>query len=143
MAKTWTEKFNNGMVPTVAESTRTVSGFPRGSKMLIPIPSQVDGYIRSIPAGEERNVGQMSTELAQSAGADLTCLLCCGLFLRICAEKAFEDIEAGSPIESVTPFWRMIEPKSPIRKKLSFGVEFVDTMRATESAEILSCPPGE
>jgi hypothetical protein len=60
------------------------------------------------------------------------------MFLRICAEKAFEDFQAGCPVEDVTPFWRMVTPKSPIRKKLSFGVEFVDAMRAAES---MAAPP--
>jgi hypothetical protein len=134
MTKTWTEKFNNGKSPIVAPSIRKISGFPPGSEMLIPIPAQVDGYIRSIPYGEERTLAQMSVELAHAAGAELTCPMCCGLFLRICAEKAFEDHEAGCPIENITPFWRMIPPKSPIRKKLSFGEELVDKMRAIEHA---------
>jgi len=136
MAKSWTEKFTNGKTPIVAPSIRKVSGFPPGSLMLIPTPSQVDSYIRSIPSGEERSLQQMSMELAQSAGAELTCPMCCGLFLRICAEKAFEDLEAGKPKDAITPFWRMIPPKSPVRKKLSFGVELVDTMRAGEGASV-------
>jgi len=61
--------------------------------------------------------------------------MCCGIFVRICAEKAFEEFEAGSPIEEIAPFWRMVLPNSPIRKKLSFGVEWVDAMRATEHGE--------
>lgn len=136
MAKTWTEKFQNGKEPFVAPSIRTVSGFPVGSLMLIPVPSQIDGYIRSIPSGEDRTVEQMSRELAEGAGADLTCPFCCGSFLRICAEKAFEELQAGSPIGAITPFWRMVTPKSPNRKKLSFGVELVDKMRETERLSI-------
>jgi hypothetical protein len=133
MAKTWTEKFDSGKLPFVAPSNRKISGFPPGSLMLIPVPSQIDAYIRSIPSGEDRTTEQMSRELAQHAGADLTCPMCCGLFLRICSEKAFEDLEAGSPVSAVTPFWRMVPPKAPIRKKLSFGEDFVDAMRAAES----------
>jgi hypothetical protein len=74
----------------------------------------------------------MASDLARSAGGDLTCPFCCGSFLRICSEKAFEELEAGGPIESITPFWRMVPPRSQIRKKLSFGEEFVDKMRALE-----------
>jgi hypothetical protein len=136
MAKTWTEKYNNGKEPFVAPSIRKVSGFPPGSMMLIPIPAQVDGYIRSIPPGEDRTIEQMSKSLARAAGADLTCPMCCGMFLRICAEKAFEELGSGTTAERITPFWRMVTPKSPLRKKLSFGTELVDTMRAAESTGV-------
>jgi hypothetical protein len=136
MPKSWSEKFHNGKAPVVAPSIRTVSGFPPGSKMLIPIPAQVDGYIRSIPCGESRTIARMGNDLAQSAGADLTCPMCCGLFLRICSEKAFEELQAGSPIESIAPFWRMAPPGANIRKKLSFAVELIDTMLATELRDL-------
>jgi hypothetical protein len=132
MAKSWSEKFNNGKEPFVAPSIRKVSGFAPGAKMLIPIPSQVDAYMRSIPYGESRTTSEMAGDLARAAGADLTCPMCCGMFIRICSEKAFEEIEAGSPVESVAPFWRMVAHGSPIRKKLSFGLELVDTMLAAE-----------
>jgi hypothetical protein len=132
MTKTWSEKFHNGKEPIVAPSIRTISGLPPGSMMLIPIPSQIDDYIRAIPSGEERTVEQMAGELAQAAGADLTCPFCCGSFFRICAEKAFEEFQAGSPMESVAPFCRMLPPKSPVRKRLSFGTDLVDGMRAKE-----------
>jgi hypothetical protein len=100
--------------------------------MLIPIPSQVDDYIRSIPFGETRTIEQMATHLANVAEADLTCPMCCGMFLRICSEKAFEEFKAGIPIDTITPFWRMAPLGSHIRKKLSFGVEFVDMRLAIE-----------
>jgi hypothetical protein len=104
MPKSWSEKFHNGKAPIVAPSIRTVSGFPPGSQMLVPVPSQIDEYMRSIPSGEDRTPAQMATDLARAAGADLTCPMCCGLFLRICSEKAFEELEAGSLVENITPF---------------------------------------
>ncbi|HEY3780224.1 MAG TPA: hypothetical protein VGL56_04015 [Fimbriimonadaceae bacterium] len=136
MPKTWNEKYNNGKEPFVGPSIRKISGFPPGTQMLVPVPSQVDQYIRSIPSGEERTTAQMSKDLAQSAGAELTCPMCCGMFLRICSEKAFEDYAGGAPIESITPFWRMVNSKNPIRNKLSFGVELVDAMRRKEGIEL-------
>ena len=74
----------------------------------------------------------MAADLAKAADADLTCPFCCGSFLRICAEKAFEEVEAGQPIESVTPVWRMLPPKSPVTKKLSFDTGLLEAMRAKE-----------
>lgn len=134
MPKSWTEKFHNGKSPAVGPSVRKAFGRPAGTLMLVPTPAQVDGYIRAIPPGEDRSLEQMSAALARASGAEVTCPMCCGMFLRICAEKAFEDFSSGQPIDAITPFWRMIPPHAPIRRKLSFGVELVDRMRATEGA---------
>lgn len=135
MPKSWSEKFNNGKTPFVAPSIRRIMGFPQGSMMLIPIPAQVDEYIRAIPFGETRTTAEMADDLAKANGAELTCPMCCGMFLRICAERAHEEYLDGRPIEDLTPFWRMAPEGSQIRRKLSFGVEFVDAHLAAEGAE--------
>ena len=110
---------------------RMVQGIPAGGKMLIPTPRQVDTYIRGIPSGESRTTKDMSLDLGRQANADLACPLCCGIFLRISAEAAHEELAAGKATDEVTPFWRMIPPKAPIRKKIAF-VALVDDLRAAE-----------
>ncbi len=132
MKKSWSERYNTGKEPLVAPSIRKISGCPPGTTMLVPVPSQVDEYIKSIPYAETRTTAQMAKDLARNAGAEITCPMCCTVFLRICSEKAFEEYRAGSPVDSITPFWRMAHPGSPLRKNLSFGVEFVDAMLAME-----------
>lgn len=92
----------------------------------------VDAYMRAIPKGNERTSVEMGDDLAKAHDAGTTCPLCCGIFLRICAEAAYEAREAGEPDDSITPFWRMIPPKAKIRAKISFPVEFVDEMRRAE-----------
>jgi hypothetical protein len=131
--KTWAEKLANGKEPVVGASSRSIGGFPPGSMMLIPTPRQVDDYIRRIPKGKSKTQQEMSIELAAEADADLTCPMCCGLFIRIVAEAAHEAMLAGRP--NITPFWRIIPPEATIRKKLSF-VPLVDKLREEEGLPV-------
>ena len=36
-----------------------------------------------------------------------------------------EKLQNGKPVGEITPFWRVIEPKSVLAKKLTFGQEFL------------------
>jgi hypothetical protein len=60
------------------------------------------------------------------------CPLTAGIFLRIVAEKAWEEYCNGKPAAFITPFWRVIGSRAPISKKLSFGTGFIQEMRAAE-----------
>jgi hypothetical protein len=117
--KTWQEKLDNGKQPLVGVMNRAVRGVPAGGMMLIPTPRQVDDYIRSIPKGTEKTQQEMGNDLAKKAGADITCPMCTGIFLRISAEAAHEEMVEGK--EDVSPFWRIIPPKANVRTKLTFG----------------------
>jgi hypothetical protein len=59
----------------------------------------------------------------------------CDLPARIAAEAAIEEMEDGKPVEKITPFWRLIDAKSPIAKKLSCGTAFVAKMRKQEGID--------
>ena len=132
--KTWQEKLDNGKEPFVGVMNRTVSGVPAGGMMLIPTPRQVDDYIRTIPKGASKTQRDMGDDLAKAAGADITCPMCTGMFLRISAEAAHEEMVAGKKM--VTPFWRIIPPKALVRKKLTFGDAIVDEMRKEEGLAV-------
>ena len=132
--KTWHEKLDNGKEPFVGTMNRTVSGVPAGGLMLIPTPRQVDDYIRKIPKGTSKSPQEMGMDLAKAAKADITCPMCVGIFTRISAEAAHEDMVAG--ILDVTPFWRIIPPKATVRKKLTFGEAIVDQLRKEEGLPV-------
>ncbi len=132
--KTWKEKLDSGGEPHVGTMTRTISGIPAGGLMLIPIPRQVDNYIRGIPKGVSKTTKEMGDALAKEAGADISCPLCIGIFTRISAEAAHEAMLTGE--KEVTPFWRIIPPKATVRKKLSFGEAVVDQLRREEGLTV-------
>jgi hypothetical protein len=132
--KTWHEKLDSGAEAHVGTMTRTIRGVPAGGLMLIPHPRQVDNYVRAIPKGTSMSSQEIGDDLAKQAGADITCPMCMGIFLRISAEAAHEEMLAGK--KDVAPFWRAIPPKAPLRKKLSFGEAIVDEMRREEGLSV-------
>ena len=64
--------------------------------------------------------------------ADFTCPLTAGIFLRIAAELAWEQHQAGKSLTAITPFWRIVDAKSPAAKKLACGVDFIVKQRRRE-----------
>ena len=55
-----------------------------------------------------------------------------GIFLRMAAEYALQEMSQGK--DEVMPFWRVVDPKSPLAKKLPCGPEFIVSQRAAESS---------
>jgi hypothetical protein len=52
-------------------------------------------------------------------GADVSCPLCTGIFVRISAETAEEDRAAGKA--RVTPYWRVVTDKGELNEKFPGG----------------------
>lgn len=130
--KTWAQKMDNGREPVVEITDKTFAGIEKGSKMLIPTPKIVDAYIRNIPKGSSTTLLQMREDLAIEYNADTTCPLTSGIFLRIVAENAHDEYVNGKPLGKITPFWRIMNKRSPTLKKLTFGEEFVLEQRKRE-----------
>ena len=130
--QSWTEKLNCSKAPIKKRLEKSVARMPAGALMYISTPQEIDAYIRQIPRGQGVSVQQMRVDLANRNKADCTCPLTTGIFLRIVAEAAFETINGGSSADT-TPFWRVIEPKSSIVKKLSFDGVFIQQMRDEEN----------
>jgi len=89
--------------------------------MLIPRPLDVDGLIRCIPRGKIATVEQIRGRLAADFHADFTCPLTAGIFIRIAAEAAEEDLSRGET--EITPCWRVIKADGSLNQKLPGGTE--------------------
>ena len=100
--------------------------------MLIPTPKLVDDYIRQIPKGKGVDSTTIRNDLAAEYGAEVTFPLTTGIFIRIVAEAAYEEYQKGKPLNKITPFWRVINEKSPTAKKLTFGTDFLKEQRMKE-----------
>lgn len=133
--KTWLEKFNIDRQPVVEITEKTFADIPKGSRMLIATPKLVDEYIRQIPKGHHTSLQQMRKDLAAEHGAEYSCPITSGIFLRIASELAYEQYQDGTPLKKITPFWRMIDKKAPLAKKLSFGYDFVAEQRRNEGLD--------
>nr|WP_294904715.1 hypothetical protein [uncultured Lacibacter sp.] len=130
--KTWIEKRDLSKEAKVEVLDKDFADMKIGEKMLVTTPQIVDAYIRHIPKGREGSLLQMRKDLAAEYHADKTCPVTSGIFLRIVAEAAYEELQQGKPASKITPFWRIITEKSPAAKKLSFGTDFLTEQRKKE-----------
>ncbi|MBI4304258.1 MAG: MGMT family protein [Chloroflexi bacterium] len=104
------------------EVVREVKDDPRGrGKMLIPKPLDIDALVRKIPKGKLATVDQLRERLAKDFKADFTCPLCTGIFLRVAAEAAEEDLGRG--LITITPYWRVVKPDGSLNEKFPGGIE--------------------
>jgi hypothetical protein len=134
MAKSWREKHDNHKhAAHVKRTEKPFAGLPRGATIVIATPKDVSAYIRKIPSGKTRSMAQLRAALAKKYGADAACPLTTGIFTRIASEFAYEQIELGAKPSEVASFWRLVDPKSPLAKKLTCGPAFIETLRAEES----------
>lgn len=132
MAKSWSEKLHGGAPAHVSVMAKALWGLRPGDRLFIATPVMVRDYMKAIRKGTTRSLVDMRADLAQSNKADGTCPLTSSIFARIAAEAAIEEMEDGKPANKITPFWRLIDEKSPIAKKLSCGPAFIARMRRNE-----------
>ena len=130
--RSWHDKMKTGDTYEVKTVDKAFADIPEGAVMLIATPQIVDAYIRNIPEGMHTSLPQMRKDLAATYNAQYCCPITSGIFLRIVAEAAYEEYLQGKPVEDITPFWRMIDSKAPVAKKLTFGTDFVIRQRARE-----------
>lgn len=131
----WSEKLQQKKSPQTKRIDFSFSDIPAGSVMFIATPQLVDAYIRQIPKGKQVSVKTLRNDLAKAHQADATCPLTTGIFLRIAAEASYEKYRQTKSIRGITPFWRVIEPGSPLAKKLSCGPRFIAERRKAEGIE--------
>jgi hypothetical protein len=74
--------------------------------MLIAKPLDVDALVRKVRRGKLLTQSQLRAKLAKDYGADTCCPFTTGIFVRIVAETAEEDLRGGK--KRVTPYWRVI-----------------------------------
>ncbi|MEO1054295.1 MAG: hypothetical protein AAFX87_26900 [Bacteroidota bacterium] len=131
--KTWTDKLNDDKAHKVKRLDKDFVDIHAGDNMLVATPQIVDGYIKQVPEGKVVNNKTMRKDLAYEYGADNTCPVSTGIFLRIAAEAAYEKHLQGIPVENITPFWRIIDENSSLAKKLACGPEFIKEQREREA----------
>ncbi len=118
---TWKDKLqkehpNHGSLRPIPEMWH--KRFGEGT-MLIPRPLDLDALIRRVRKGKLVTQAQLREQLAADAGATATCPITTGIFLRIVAEAAEEDLAAGK--KRVTPYWRVVSDEGRLNEKLPGG----------------------
>jgi hypothetical protein len=127
---TWQNKLNQADEPVVKPCPVAFAGMKPGQLMLVPTARLIDDFIRALPAGTSMTTQHMRQALAKQHGAEVTCPVTTGFHLRTVAEAA---VESGGDEKDMTPFWRVIDPRSPTFAKLSFDTDLIRHHRRLES----------
>jgi hypothetical protein len=119
--KTWREKIENAPPRKIEELPPEGAKRMGGRLLLIAHPLDVDETVRAVPKGKLVTMDQIRRYLAAKFGADVTCPLTTGIFLRIIAEAAEEEIAAGA--KKVTPYWRVVRNDGRLNEKFPGGTD--------------------
>ncbi|MBU0558365.1 MAG: MGMT family protein [Bacteroidetes bacterium] len=120
--KTWKEKLHDVKdFPRVEKLTgKMINQWGEGT-IVIPTPIEVDELMRKIPKGKLTTINQIRNILAQKHGATIACPICTGIFARIAAGAAEEDLQEGN--NDITPYWRTLKSDGEINPKYPGGVQ--------------------
>ena len=119
--KSWREKLENQDHSKIIEiPPRMTKRFGEGT-MLIPKPLDVDALIRKAKKGMLITVSEIRSRLARDNNVDVTCPITTGIFVRIAAEAAAEELENGK--KQVTPYWRVVKADGSLNDKFPGGAK--------------------
>ena len=96
-----------------------------GDRMYISSPEEIKSFIINIPRGTSKSLKEMRLDLANTKGADNTCPVTTGIFLRMVIEDNIENF----------PYWRIIDQNHSLVTKLNLNKEFIINQRSLESIE--------
>lgn len=130
--KTWKEKMAT-KPPHHVVLEKDFAGVKSGSRLHISSPQEIAAELRKIPIGKTVSLQQFRKNLAHTQACDATCPVSTSLFLRIVAEYAWEEhSEKNVALADLPPFWRVVEPGTPLSKKLSFDQAWIGLQRDLE-----------
>jgi alkylated DNA nucleotide flippase Atl1 len=122
MSKTsWRAKLHKPIRPKLVPISDAMAKRFGHGVMLIPTALELDAMIRKIPRGQVATLAQIRNRLARWHNADLTCPLVSGIFLRIVAEAAEEDLLSSRT--DVSPYWRVVGDDGKLNPKFPGGIE--------------------
>lgn len=114
--RTAREKRDLPQLPEIKEGPEAWNQAYGGTGMLISTPLDIDKAVREIPKGKLLTMSALRQKLAAAQGADYTCPLTTGIFLRIAAEAAEEERALGQA--DIAPWWRVVRDDGTANDKL-------------------------
>jgi len=128
----WEERFSRERPLTIKTLEKRFADIPAGSTMLIVTPPMVDEVVRELSKGAIIEQTDVRKILSKKYKADYACPVTTGISLRVVAERAYAQLTAGVDNAEITPFWRVVAPKSDLAQQLSCGKEFISKRRTEE-----------
>ena len=117
-------------LPFVADRLRSVKGERVPQRMLYPSQALLEAAIADLPPGGGA-LGAVRRSMAVQYGAEATCPVTTQRVLRDIAAVAVKAWESGD--HAVTPFWRVVDPKTPTARLMAGGAAFIRARRAEEA----------
>ncbi len=117
----WREKLERTDHSKIVEIPAAMAKRLGTGTMLIPKPLDVDALIRKTKKGKLVTVSEIRSRLARDNKVEVACPLTTGIFIRIAAEAAEEDLRNGR--KRVTPYWRVIRDDGSLNEKFPGGVK--------------------
>jgi len=122
--KSWKDKLHNKKdeLPEVKEITceKLIEKTGPG-KMVIPAPLELDSIMRAVPEGSVITTSQLRNFMNEKYDAVYTCPLCTGIFTRIAASAAEEEVETGTG--KGYAWWRTLKTNGELNEKYPGGLE--------------------
>lgn len=100
--------------------------------MFVATPKIIDDYVNQLPVGQFISMPELRADLAIEHDCDATCPLTTAIFLRLVAEAALEQLDAGAEIEDITPFWRVVAPGDQVSSRLPVNRQWTERRRSEE-----------
>ena len=142
MVKSWIEKLSsdNPKHGIIKQCPDIWSKEGKLKTMLIPQPKKIDALVQSIPFGTVVTMANLRTRLAKDAGADMSCPMTTGIFLKIVAFAAEENREVGN---DVTPYWRVVRDGGILNEKFPGGIALHADLLESEGHTIIQRRSGK
>jgi hypothetical protein len=132
--KSWREKLEKQDHSKIVDIPPRMARRLGSGTMLIPRPLDVDALIRKTKKGQLVTVSEIRSRLARDNHADIACPLTTGIFVRIAAEAAEEDLRNGK--KQATPYWRVIRDDGSLNEKFPGGVKIQSQRLKSEGHSI-------
>ncbi|MFA5031602.1 MAG: hypothetical protein WC614_01150 [bacterium] len=122
MKESFKEKLqDNKDLPKVVEINESMSKKWGTGTVVIPAPKEVDEIMKKVPLGKLITINDIRDALARKHNSSIGCPICTGIFARISAGAAEEEMIEGK--KNITPYWRTLKSGGVINEKYPGGVE--------------------
>jgi alkylated DNA nucleotide flippase Atl1 len=136
----WRQKLEKPQEAKVVDVPLRMQKAWGSGRMVIATPMLVDELVRRIPKGRLATVAQLMARLAKDHHCDSTCPMTTGIFLRIVAETAEEDMAAGR--RRIAPYWRVLKSDGSLNERYPGGVNRQAGHLRSEGHKVVSVRPG-
>jgi hypothetical protein len=119
-------------LPEIHILDKAKCGLVAGQKMLIPTLTDIEAALVKLTPGAVTSGVAFRALVAEPFGADGCCTFATNKALRSIAEAACACLLNGDSPVDVLPFWRVIDSKSTIAKRLQLDAERLRTLLSKE-----------